>query len=51
MLDYRVTKSSRFQQYEKCNPHDVLHGLTMWSNLPARNEGKRFSDIEDAFGR
>ena len=49
MLDYRVSKSSLYQQYDEYEPLDVLHGYKTWSDIPLRNEGDRVSDIDDDF--
>ena len=49
MLDYRVSKSSIYQQYEKYEPLDILHGYKKWTDLTLREEGERVSDIDDDF--
>ena len=48
MLDYRVSGVSLFQQYERYDPLDILHGYKTWNQVP-RDEGERVSDIEDDF--
>ena len=49
MFDYRVSKSSIYQQYDRYEPLDILYGYKKWSELPPRDEGERISDIEDDF--